>query len=484
MDKENSDAIVNISTQEIYQHPDNPRKDLGELSELADSIKKNGIMQNLTVIPGHWLTDEEWLTACERYKKDPSEELRLLMNERWTPEGYTLIIGHRRFAASKMAGIATLPCRIIDGMDKKDQVSTMLAENMQRADLTILEQANGFQMMLDLGETEEQIAEKSGFSRKTVRHRLNIAKLDQKILKEKESNDGFQLSLKDLYELERVKDVDTRNEILSKADNSRELSWRVENAVREAARNEREKVIVRMLEDAGIEKAPKRAEQEIYTSKWATVKEYFLDNNPPKKLGIPKKEKDKLYYIRYYSNIRIIKKAAKEKAETPQEKARKETDRKKKQIKDIMKEMDKRKHEMVSNIISGKIPQVKEVQEVRDEMWGAMIDLGTSLYMSSLSRFFTQKESYNCTTEEREEAISRFRALSPAFQMLVAMSDELEHAGDPFTYSLNYHAENCGKIKKAYAVLERYGWTYTEEEKQILDGTHEFYVPEEKEEKE
>lgn len=77
MDKENSDAIVNISTREIYQHPDNPRKDLGELSELADSIKKNGIMQNLTVIPGHWLTDEEWLTACERYKKDPSEELRL-----------------------------------------------------------------------------------------------------------------------------------------------------------------------------------------------------------------------------------------------------------------------------------------------------------------------------------------------------------------------------------------------------------------------
>ena len=36
------------------------------------------------------------------------------------------------------------------------------------------------------------------------------------------------------------------------------------------------------------------------------------------------------------------------------------------------------------------------------------------------------------------------------------------------------------KVKRAYAVLERYGWTYTEEEKQILDGTHELYVPEEK----
>lgn len=59
MNKGNGDIIVGISAQEIYQHPDNPRKDLGDLTELAESIKKNGIMQNLTVIPGHWLTEEE-----------------------------------------------------------------------------------------------------------------------------------------------------------------------------------------------------------------------------------------------------------------------------------------------------------------------------------------------------------------------------------------------------------------------------------------
>ena len=55
----------------------------------------------------------------------------------------------------------------------------MLLENIQREDLTIQEQAQGFQMMLDLGDTEDQIAEKTGFSKSTVRHRLNIAKLDQ-----------------------------------------------------------------------------------------------------------------------------------------------------------------------------------------------------------------------------------------------------------------------------------------------------------------
>ena len=141
MENTKSNVIVSINTQDIYQHPDNPRKDLGDLSELSDSIAKKGIMQNLTVIPGHWDADRNW-----------------------HEDGYTLIIGHRRFAAAKQAGIQELPCRVVEDMDKKDQVSTMLEENMQRADLTIWEQANGFQMMLDLGESEEQIAEKSGFT--------------------------------------------------------------------------------------------------------------------------------------------------------------------------------------------------------------------------------------------------------------------------------------------------------------------------------
>lgn len=110
-------GITNINAKLIHQHPDNPRKDLGGLSELSESIKKKGIMQNLTVIPGYW--DEN------RVHHD---------------EGYTLIIGHRRFAAGKMAGVTMYPCRIVQDMSYKDQVGTMLEENMQRIDLTPLEQ--------------------------------------------------------------------------------------------------------------------------------------------------------------------------------------------------------------------------------------------------------------------------------------------------------------------------------------------------------
>lgn len=482
MNKGNSDIIVDISVQEIYQHPDNPRKDLGELSELADSIKKNGVMQNLTVIPGHWLTDEEWKEVSREYQKEPSEELRTLLNKRWTSEGYTLIIGHRRFAAAKLAGLTELPCRIVEGMDKREQVSTMLAENMQRADLTIWEQANGFQMMLDLGETEEQIAEKSGFSRTTVRRRLNIAKLDQKLLKEKETDDGFQLSLKDLYELEKVEDIAERNKILREARNSRDLIWKASSAATEAARKKRAEQLIKMLEDAGIEKAPKKAEQEIYTVKWEGVKEYSLDNDIPKKLGIPKKEKDKqkLYYLRHYSSIKVIKRAPK-REETSEDKKRRERDAKKKQIKLVMKEMDIRKHEFIAGIISGKIPPVKETGPVQEEMWKSLVEIGVYLSGNSMQRFFTGKSDYECSPKEKEEAGSRIQGLDSFHQMMVMLSRCIEDVGDVYDYQLHYIAEKSGKIKRAYAVLERYGWSFTEEEEKILDGSHELYVPEGKE---
>ena len=42
---------ISISIEHLFPHPGNPRKDLGDLTELADSIKKNGLMQNLTVMP-------------------------------------------------------------------------------------------------------------------------------------------------------------------------------------------------------------------------------------------------------------------------------------------------------------------------------------------------------------------------------------------------------------------------------------------------
>ena len=64
---------------------------------------------------------------------------------------YRVVIGHRRLAAAKLAGLAEVPCAVVE-MTEQEQIATMLLENMQRSDLTVYEQAQGFQMMLDLGE--------------------------------------------------------------------------------------------------------------------------------------------------------------------------------------------------------------------------------------------------------------------------------------------------------------------------------------------
>ena len=143
----------NINVNKIHPHPHNPRRDLGDLIELAESIKAKGILQNLTLVP--------YIDATGA----------LVEGE------YTSVIGHRRHAAAKLAGLAEVPC-VISDMSEKEQIATMLLENIQRNDLTIYEQAQGFQMMLDLGETVNGIADQTGFSESTVRRRVKLLELD------------------------------------------------------------------------------------------------------------------------------------------------------------------------------------------------------------------------------------------------------------------------------------------------------------------
>ena len=209
--------IQNIDINLIDQHPENPRKDLGDLTELASSIKESGIHQNLTVVRNG--------------------------------ERYTCIIGHRRLAAAKLAGLTEVPCCVAD-MDYKTQLSTMLVENMQRAELTYIEQADGFQMMMNLGETVESIAEMSGFSKDTVKHRLEIAKLDKDRLK------ASDLTLEDLVYLERVADVEVRNRLLNQCSHAN-LKYNVDSEIKYAERAAKKAQWKEYLESLGMKEIPR-----------------------------------------------------------------------------------------------------------------------------------------------------------------------------------------------------------------------------------
>ena len=94
MKKKNT--LMNISVNKLHPHPDNPRKDIGDISELTESIKKNGIMQNLTVIP---------YDALEKAPDEQTDINKLTMSSE-----YYVLIGHRRLSAAKNARIDTVPC--------------------------------------------------------------------------------------------------------------------------------------------------------------------------------------------------------------------------------------------------------------------------------------------------------------------------------------------------------------------------------------
>lgn len=174
--------IIYIPIERLEHHPQNPRGDLGDLTELTASIKESGIMQNLTVVP----TD----------------------NRNGT---YWVVIGNRRLEASKAAGIEELPC-IISDMDHKTQLATMLAENMQRADLTLLEQAQGVQMMLDLGMETSDVAKRTGLRKSAVERRRAMMQYNPEAVEKAVARGG---SLMDFADLEKIKDDKTRETLLA-----------------------------------------------------------------------------------------------------------------------------------------------------------------------------------------------------------------------------------------------------------------------------
>lgn len=146
---------------------------------------------------------------------------------------YKVIIGHRRLAAAVMAGLTEVPC-VVTMMTPAEQVKTMLMENMQRSDLTPLEQADGFQMMLDLGVTLDEVVQESGFSESTVRRRLKLRELDRQQLEERILQGA---TLMDFAKLEQIEDLKARNKVLEAVGSNNfeyELSKAVDAQTRKA----------------------------------------------------------------------------------------------------------------------------------------------------------------------------------------------------------------------------------------------------------
>ncbi|HLJ12747.1 MAG TPA: ParB/RepB/Spo0J family partition protein [Planctomycetaceae bacterium] len=131
----------------IARNPFQPRKDFDEaaLAEMVESIAQHGVLQPLLV--------------------------------RTIDSGYQLIAGERRLLAARKAGLAKIPCRIVE-LDDKGVCEVAIIENVQRTDLSDLEKAQAFQEYLDkFGSTIEELAAKLGKNRSTVSNCLRLLEL-------------------------------------------------------------------------------------------------------------------------------------------------------------------------------------------------------------------------------------------------------------------------------------------------------------------
>ena len=226
-------TVYSLDVHAIAPHPHNPRRALGDLTELADSIRSQGVLQPITVVP------------------DPDK-----------PTEYLCLLGHRRHAAARLAGQALIPAMIRTDLSPSDQVVAMGVENVQRSDLTPVEESSWLQELLDLGEVKRsQLSKVTGMSKTTVSSRLKLASLPDvaKVMVHEGQatlEEALQLADADLP-------ADVVEDLTSKL-GTPAFRWEMEQAVRAAkAAADRAKVRAR-LEAAGVTWSDRKDGVDVY----------------------------------------------------------------------------------------------------------------------------------------------------------------------------------------------------------------------------
>ncbi len=454
--------IKMIALESIYPHPDNPRKDLGDLSELTDSIKKNGIMQNLTVMPGHYEGDL------------------------WQKSGYTLLIGHRRAAAAREAKLTTVPCTVVQLINRKEQVAIMLEENMQRTYLTVREQAQGFQMMLDLGDTVDDVARKTGFSKQTIRHRIEIAKLDPDAIAKAEEEGFYQISISDYMKLEKLPTVEMRNEVLRDARDGRQLDYKIKQKLQQIEDESKQKIITDKLKEIGIKKGP----DNLYRWTPGYSQEFFVPlKDAEKKITAPGKPEECVYGVGY-DGVYVLRK---EKGEKNDPKQLSEFDlktnynrKRAKQMREIQKEMDAKRRSFALRIANMDVMPAPEdhVRGILETLFDIMMSVDTWIGENGLMAYHAQKELWEMAEEEKDAERKVIRSMSTIGKAVMCVDRAFRVRGGTdaevlFDHEGKTKEDKLEQLKRFYDEIlhKEYGYVLDEQERSILDTTHEVYTP-------
>lgn len=433
--------VREININHIKPHPDNPRKDVGDVTELAKSIKVNGIMQNLTVVPA--------------------------------ADGYKALIGHRRLAAAKKAGLETVPCVILDNLSYQEQVAIMLEENMQRQDLTIPEQAESFQLMLDLGATIDDLKETTGFSESTIRHRLNLAKLDKELLQE--AVHDYQITLSDLIELEKIDDIEKRNEILASARDHNQIVNKVAMAIKEKKWREHAKKVIFLLEAMKIHEAPEKTN--TYDQNVNVIHALYIEKGDKAKSHYTAEHGGDIFYIDNSDSpwnpmIIVVEIFEPEKEKKPEPTQKELNER---ELKQELKGMESFRRMTIELVIEGKARYRGNDDPIK-RLYCIMEDANACLGKRTGAAWMAGKLDWQLSQEEREAWTEKFMELPMETRMLIVAEAGVKYIVESIkNYDGTYDEHDGAIAMKYYELLKDFGHTTNKIYDAILDGSSPLY---------
>lgn len=434
---ERKPTLTTIAIEKLHPHPQNPRKVIGDVTELAESIKANGILQNLTVVP---------------------------MNDDWTE--FTVIIGHRRLVAAKQAGLTELPCAVVE-MTEKEQLSTMLTENMQRSDLTVYEEAKGCQLLLDLGDTVAEIAEKTGFSESKIRRRVKLCELDEEAFKESQIR---QPTLADYNRLNQIKDIDTRNKLL-KSIGTNNFDNRLYSAVQKQEADEKRAELEKICLDNGMTKCESRndiPENCEYVGTVGTaqlLKESFDDDR-----------KRYFFFTTYGIYVTIYIQKTKEQIENADAENKNRNAKRQKfdELEAQAKEINQRCKALREDfMLEGNFNDAAQKQEL----------INYILYSMSECREYDDRSFYSLSglKHENYECINLDDCMKDTGKMLMAAAyaffeDLYNTKYINVTYDEGIQRNISPELNRFYNLLVKLGYVMSDEEIQLRDGTHPIFT--------